>query len=118
MPEQLSSIGEEYQRLSKDGFDAAVRSFAEVNKGLQVLTSEMTDYSKKAFEDGCRAFEQLAGAKSVGQMIEIQSQFAKRAYDNYMSELSKLGDMYVSLARNACKPVQQEAARRTAQPAV
>ena len=78
----------------------------------------MSDYSKKTFEDGCRTWEQLAGAKSVGQMIEIQTQFAKRAFDNYMSELSKLGDMYASLARNAYKPVQQEAARRTAQPGI
>ena len=36
-----------------------------------------TDYSKKAFEDGTRAFEQLLGAKSFEQVIEIQSQYAK-----------------------------------------
>ena len=47
MPEELKSIGEDYQKLSKDGFDAAVRSFAEVNKGFQTLTAEMTDYSKR-----------------------------------------------------------------------
>ena len=46
MPEELKSIGEDYQKLSKDGFDAAVRSFAEVNKGFQALTAEVTDYSK------------------------------------------------------------------------
>ena len=114
MPEELKSIGEDYQKLSKDGFDAAVRSFAEVNKGFQALTAEVTDYSKKTFDDGCRTWEQLVGAKSVGQMIEIQSQFAKKAYDNYMSEMSKLGEMYVAIARNASKPVEQATARRTA----
>lgn len=114
MPEELRNIGEEYQKLGKDGFDAAIRSFAEVNKGLQVLTAEMNDYSKKALEDSFRTWEQLIGAKSLGQMIEIQSQFAKKAYESYMSELSKLGDMYVSLARNAYKPVEREAAKRGA----
>ena len=39
--------------------------------------SEVTDYSKKAFEDGTRAFEQLLGAKSFEQVVEIQSQYAK-----------------------------------------
>jgi phasin family protein len=112
MPEELSNIGEEYQRLSKDGFDAAVRSFAEVNKGFQLLTAEMTDYSKRTFDDSFRAWEQLIGAKSLGQMIEIQSQFAKKAYDSYVSEMSKLGEMYASLARNAYKPVEQAAGRR------
>ena len=112
MPEELRNIGEEYQKLSKDGFDAAVRSFAEVNKGLQLLTAEMTDYSKRAFDDGFRAWEQLVGAKSLGQMIEIQSQFAKKAYDSYVSEMSKLGEMYASLARNAYKPVEQAVAKK------
>jgi hypothetical protein len=112
MPEELRNIGEEYQRLSKDGFDAAVRSFAEVNKGFQMLTAEMTDYSKRAFDDGFRAWEQLVGAKSLGQMIEIQSQFAKKAYDSYVIEMSKLGEMYASLARNAYKPVEQAVGKK------
>jgi hypothetical protein len=112
MPEELKNIGEEYQRLSKDGFDAVVRSFAEVNKSFQALAAEMTDYSKRAFEDGFRAWEQLLGAKSVGQMIEIQSQYAKKAYDTYVSEMSKLGELYLASARKASKPIEQAATRK------
>jgi hypothetical protein len=44
-------------------------------------------------------------------MIEIQSQCAKKAYDTHMSEMSKLGAMYVAIARNASKPVEQATAR-------
>jgi hypothetical protein len=114
MPEELRNIGEEYQKLSKNGFDAAVSSFAEVNKGFQALTAEMTDYSKRAFEDGCRAWEQLVGAKSFERAFEIQSQYAKNAYDSYIAEVSKLGEMYASLARNAYKPVEQAVAKKAA----
>ena len=107
MQEKLSNIAEEYQRLSKNGFDAAVHSFAEVNKSFQALTDEMTGYSKKVFDDGCHAWEQLVGAKSFDRVFEIQSQYAKKAYDDHMAEVSKLGEMYVNLARNAYKPVEQ-----------
>jgi hypothetical protein len=44
-------------------------------------------------------------------VIEIQSQYAKRAYDNYVAELSKLGEIYAGLTRNAYKPVEQAAAK-------
>ena len=91
MPEELRNIGEEYQRLSRAGFHASVRSFAEVNKGFQALTAEMTDYSKRAFE--------------------IQSQYVKQASDSYMSEMSKLGERYVAIARNISEPVEQATAR-------
>jgi hypothetical protein len=107
----VQKYGEEFQRVGKDGFDAAVRSFGEVNKGLQAIAAEVTDYSKKAFEDGTRAFEQLLSAKSFEQVIEVQSQYLRMAYDAYVAEWSKLGEMYAGLTRNAYKPVEQAAAK-------
>ena len=101
MPEELKNVGDEYQRLSKEGFDAATRSFGEMNKGFQTLAAEMTDYSKRTFDDVLRAWEQLMSAKSVGQVFEIQSQYAARACDTYMSEMSKCGEMYLDIARKA-----------------
>ena len=53
-----------------------------------------------------KAFEQLIGAKSVEQAVEIQSQYAKKAYDTYVAEFSKLGEMYAGLAKDAYKPVE------------
>lgn len=97
---------EEFQKVGKDGFDATVRSFGEMNKGFQAIAAEVTDYSKKAFEDSTRAFEQLMGAKSIEQAIEIQSTYAKKAYDAYVAEMSKLGEMYAGLAKDAYKPVE------------
>ena len=107
----VQKFGEEFQRVGKDGFDASVRSVGEVNKGFQAIAATVTDYSKKAFEDGTHAFEQLAGAKSLEQAFEIQSQYAKKAFDAYIAQLSKLGEMYVDLARNAYKPVEQAVAK-------
>ena len=107
----VQRFGDEVQRAGKDGFDAAVSSFGEANKGFQAIAAEISAYSKKAFEDGTRAFEQLLGAKSFEQAIEIQSQYAKKAFDTYVAELSKLSEMYVGLTRNAYKPVEQAAAK-------
>jgi hypothetical protein len=105
---------EEFQKVGKDGFDAAVKSFGEMNKGFQAIVAEVTDYSKKAFEDGTRALEQLIGAKSVEQAVEIQSQYAKKAYDTYIAEVSKLGEMYAGLARDAYKPVETALTKKAA----
>ena len=105
---------EEFQKVGKDGFDATVRSFGEVNKGFQAIAAEITDYSKKSFEDSTRAFEQLIGATSIEQAIEIQSQYAKKAYDSYVAEMSKLGEMYVGLAKDAYKPVESAFTKKVA----
>jgi hypothetical protein len=107
----VQRFGEEFQRASKDGFDASVRSLGEVGKGFQAIAATIVDYSKKNFEDSTRAFEQLIGAKSFEQAWEIQSQCAKRAFDAYVAQASKIGELYVDLARNAYQPVEQAAAK-------
>jgi hypothetical protein len=48
------------------------------------------------------------------QAFEIQSQYAKKAYDAYIAEASKLGEMWVGLAREAYKPVERAVARTVA----
>jgi len=108
----VERFGDEVQRAGKNGFNAAVSSFAEANKGLQAIAAEITAYSKKTFEDGTRAFEQLLGAKSFGQVIEIQSQYARMVYEAHVAELSKLGGMYAGLTRSAYKPIEQAAAEQ------
>ena len=80
-------------------------------KGFQAIAAEIAAYSKKSFEDGTRTLEQLIGAKSLEQAFEIQSQYAKRAFDAYVAQTSKLGQMYVDLARGAYNPVEQAVAK-------
>jgi hypothetical protein len=114
---QMSDVqrfNDEVQKAGKDGFDAVVSSFGEANKGLQAIAAEITAYSKKSFEDGTRAFEQLLGAKSFEQVIQIQSEYARMVYEAHVAELSKLGEMYAGLTRNAYKPVEQAAATKAA----
>ena len=107
----VQRFNDQVQRAGKDGFDAAVSSFGEANKGFQAIAAEIAAYSKTSFEDGTRAFEQLIGAKSFEQAWEIQSQYAKKAFEAYVAQASKIGEMYVGLARNAYQPVEQAVAK-------
>ena len=102
----------DFQKMGKDNYDAVLRSYGELSKGFQAIGARVTDYSKRAFEDATRAFEQLVGAKSFERAVEIQSQYAKKAYDAWVAEASKLGEMYAAVARDAYKPVEKAVAKR------
>jgi phasin family protein len=105
--DRAQKVGHEFQKAAEGGFEAASRSISEVNKGFQALAAKMTDYSKKAFDDAIRTWEQLIGVRSLEQAIEIQTQYAKRVYENHMAELSKLGEMCVGMVRDVSKPVEE-----------
>jgi hypothetical protein len=112
MFEPFQQASEQFQKMGKDNYDAVLRSYGELNKGFQAIGARVTDYSKRAFEDATRAFEQLVGAKSIEHAIEIQSQYAKKAYDTWVAEASKLGEMYAAVARDAYRPVEQAVTKR------
>jgi hypothetical protein len=112
MFEPLQKASDDFQKMGKDNYDAVLRSYGELNKGFQAIGARVTDYSKRAFEDASRAFEQLVGAKSLESVVEIQSQYAKKAYDTWVAEASKLGEMYAAVARDAYKPVEKAVAKR------
>ncbi|MGB6911054.1 MAG: phasin family protein [Methyloceanibacter sp.] len=114
MLEPIQKATDDFQKMGKDNYDAVLRSYGELNKGLQAIGARMTQYSKQAFEDATRAFEQVVGAKSLESVIEIQSQHAKKAYDNWVAEASKIGEMYASVARDAYKPVEKAVAKKVA----
>jgi hypothetical protein len=98
---------EDFQKFGQYNMDAAMKLFGEWNKGWQAVTTEMTDYTKRSFEEGTATFEKLLSAKSVEQAMEIQSSYARRAYDGYLSQMSKIGGIYAELAKEAYKPVEK-----------
>jgi hypothetical protein len=98
---------EDMQRLNQTGLDTAMRLFGEWNKGWQAIASEMTDYSKRSLEDGTATFEKLLTAKSLEQAFEIQTGYAKRSYEQYVQQMSKIGGMYAEIAKDAYRPVER-----------
>ncbi len=107
MIESIQKTTDDFQKASKANYDAMVRSYGELNKGFQAIAKRWTDFSKQSFEDATRTWEQLVSAKSLEHAFEIQSQYAKKAYDNWMAEMSKIGEMYKSAATDAYKPVEK-----------
>jgi hypothetical protein len=98
---------EDMQKLGQTNVDSAMRMFGEWNKNWQAIASEMTDYTKRSFEEGTATLEKLMTSKSVEQAVEIQTSYAKRAYDDYMQQVTKIGGMYANMAKEAYKPVEK-----------
>jgi len=98
---------DDMQKIGQQNMDATVNMFNEMTKNWQAITAEMTDYSKRYFEDSASTMEKLMAAKTVEQAMEIQTSYAKRAYDDYMQQMTKIGGMYAELAKDAYRPVEK-----------
>ena len=83
-----------------------MKMWGDWSKGWQMIASEMTDYSKRSMEDSTRTFESLMSVKSPEQAIEIQTGYAKRAYEDYVRQMTKFGMLYQDAAKEAAKPFE------------
>jgi hypothetical protein len=97
---------EDFQKLGKENVDVALKSFGTTSKGVQAIAAEVADYSKKAFEQGSAVMEKLAGVKTLDKAVEIQSDYAKSAYEGFVAYASKLGELYTNLAKDTVKPYE------------
>ena len=97
---------EDFQKLGKENVDVCMKQFGSVSKGWQAIATEFADYSKKSFEDGSAALEKLFGAKSLETAVEVQSNYVKTAYEGFVAEATKLGELYTDLAKESYKPFE------------
>lgn len=102
---------EDIQQQGQEQFDAAVATAGGFQKGIQAIAVAFGDYSRKSFEDGRAFTEKLAGAKSLDQAIEAQTEYARTAYETFVSESQKIGGLYVDLAKQAYKPFEDFTAK-------
>jgi Uncharacterized conserved protein len=97
---------EDMQKMMKDNMDSAMKSMDVISKGVQAIAVEATDYSKKSAEEATKAFEKIVGAKSVETVLELQSDYLKKSYEGAVSQMTKMGEMYMDLSKDVAKPYE------------
>jgi hypothetical protein len=97
---------EDLQQVSKENVDLAMKSVGALTKSSQAIAAEIADYSKKSFEEGTATLEKLFGVKSIEKAIELQTEYAKTAYEGFVAEATKIGEMYSAMAKESYKPFE------------
>lgn len=105
---------ESVQQLGKEQFEAVSAAAAAVTKGWQSIAAETTDYSKKSFEKSRLLAEKLIAVKKIDEAFQLQTDFAKTAYEDFIAEATKIGELYSSMAKEAFKPMESVAKNFTA----
>lgn len=109
----MKNYMDDIQKMNKDNMDTAMASVGVVSQTLQTIATETADYSKKSFEEGSAAVEKLMSVKSLDKAFEVQSDYAKVAYEGFVGQATKIGEMYASMAKEVYKPVEEAVTKAT-----
>src|ERR1700759_5077461 len=77
-----------------------------LQSGVQAIATAYGDYAKKSFEDTKSYVEKLSGVKSVEKVLEVQTEFARSAYETFVAESQKIAGLYSDLAKQTFKPYE------------
>jgi len=103
--EKVAAGVEKMTTFNQETMDAVVKSSEVAAKAAEGFGTEISTYSKKAFEDGVAAAQDFAAAKNVTELFEKQSAFAKASFEGFVAQTTKLNDMFAATAKDVATPL-------------
>jgi phasin family protein len=95
--------------FGKDTAEAYVKSATVAQQGAETIGTEIYAYSKQSIEDSIVAGKAILGAKSIHEAFEVQTDFAKSAFEAYVGQLSKFSELFTATSKDAFAPLKGRA---------
>lgn len=108
MTEQFEKLTRSFEGLTafgQENMDALVKTSEIAAKAAEGIGSEVSAYSKKAFEDGVAAAQELASAKSMTELFEKQTAFAQSAFEGFVHQSTKMNEILVAATKDISAPL-------------
>ena len=98
---------DEVSDFNRENVEAAIVSSNIVAKGFEVVGKEFAAYAQQAIEANMAAAKNLSTAKDPQELMDLQSEWAKSAFDGFVAESSKLQDISVKVSNQASQPINE-----------
>jgi hypothetical protein len=69
----------------------------------QTIANAYRNYTRQSLDQTRSFFEKLAGVRSLDEAFELQTEFAKQAYEGFVAESQKIRELHSELARQRLK---------------
>jgi phasin family protein len=103
--EKSSKFGEEYVDFAKGNVEAVIASSKVAAKAGETLGHEAAEYGKKHLEAATTAFKSFASVKSPTELFQLQSEYAKSAFDSMVAEASRVSETLMKVAGEVAQPL-------------
>jgi hypothetical protein len=102
-------MSKDFESIQQDGnvqLNAVTTKLPSFGTIVESIFSEATDYTKMSVDARMAFVEKLLGAKSLDTVIQIQSEYAKTSYADFVAQGIKMDELYSNLAKACFKPIE------------
>ena len=97
----------EINSQSRKNLDAVVASATAAARGAETVGARALAYSKKSVEDNVAAAKSISGAKSLQEVFELQTAFAKTAFAGYVAESGAMAETFTASLKETFLPINE-----------
>ncbi len=95
----------ELNTQSKSNLEAVVASVTAAGKGAESLGAQTMAYSKTSMDNYVAAAKSLTTAKSIQEVFELQSAFAKSALEGYLAQVNTASETVAASLKETLTPL-------------
>jgi phasin family protein len=96
---------EEFVAFGQANMEALVKSGQIWSTGVQELTKQFASTAKASFDESVSTFKAISTVKSVKEALELQSAFAKTAFEKAVAESKQITDASIKLTEATLAPI-------------
>jgi phasin family protein len=95
--------------FTKESIDAVVKSSSATSKNVEDLMAEVLNCTKSNVENCVAAAKDMASARSIEQLVAIQTEQSKKYFENYVCQMTKMTEIFTNLSKEATAPLNERA---------
>ena len=103
--EKSAKIVEELADLTRGNVEAMVASSKIAAKGVETMSQDAAEYSRKSFEEASAVLKSFAEVKSATDFFKLQGDFARSAFDAAVAESARVSETVLKLAGEVAEPL-------------
>ncbi|UKJ73314.1 phasin family protein [Azospirillum brasilense] len=96
---------DELTALTKGNVDAVVKSGTIVAKGAEEAGKQVASFTQSSLEKSAATGKALLAVKTIQELVELQSSFAKASFETFVKESAKLQELSLKTAKDAFAPI-------------
>jgi phasin family protein len=103
--EKTLAAAAEANAQAKKNLEAVAASFGAAAKGAEALGVQAVACSRTAFEAQASAARALAAAKTPQELIELQTGFARTAFETGLAEFGRMSETFAASIKESLEPL-------------
>ncbi len=98
---------DEVAAFGKSNVEALIQAGSVFFHGMEELTRSMFGMTQSHVETSLSAAKSLIAAKTLTEFTDLQNAFSKTAFDNAVSDATKISELAIKITNEAIEPISQ-----------